>query len=148
MRKTDSDYKPISFNKKVTSNKLRYLEVKRKLHNLTTKDYNFFLGRIYFASNDGSQNTFVYQSTLYKLELKKNEYVTQYVPSWRSKKVYNSKFKSLHTAFLHSIECSGYIERMNKIWWRSISCRTKQLLHQNCRCLDCLWFRCLAKISY
>ena len=34
------------------------------------KDYNFFLGRIYFTSNDGFQNMFVYQPTLNVLELK------------------------------------------------------------------------------
>ena len=40
--------------------------------NLSTKDYNFFLRRIYFTSNDRSQNTFVFQPTLDTLELKKH----------------------------------------------------------------------------
>ena len=55
-------------NRKITSNKTKYLEVLKKL---TTKDYNFFLGRMCFTSNDGSQNTFVYQRTLDNLESKK-----------------------------------------------------------------------------
>ena len=93
--KTDFDNKLISFNRKITSNKTKYLEVLRKLTSLTTKDYNFFLGRIYFTSNDGSQNTFVYQSTLDTLELRKYK-GTDYV--------LNSKLKSLYTAFLHSIK--------------------------------------------
>ena len=38
-------------------NKTKYLEVQEKLNILVTNDYNFFLGRIYFTSNDGSQNT-------------------------------------------------------------------------------------------
>ena len=33
---------------------------REKLNSLTSKDYNFFLGRTYFTSNDGSQNTSVY----------------------------------------------------------------------------------------
>ena len=33
----------------------------------------FFLGRIYFTSNDGSQNAFLYQSTLDTLELKRTK---------------------------------------------------------------------------
>ena len=33
------------------------------------KYYNFFLSRIYFASTDGSLNTFVYQPTLDTLEI-------------------------------------------------------------------------------
>ena len=41
----------------------KHLEVQKKQNSLITKDYNFFLCRIYFRSNDGSQNTFVYQPT-------------------------------------------------------------------------------------
>ena len=44
-----------------------------------TKYYNFFLGRIYFTSNDGSQNL---------LELK-NDKGTDDVLSQKSKGVYN-----------------------------------------------------------
>ena len=73
MDKTDFDHKLISFNRKITSYKTKYLEVQRKLNRLTTKYYNSFLGRIYFASNDGSQNTFVYQPTLDTSEIKKNK---------------------------------------------------------------------------
>ena len=64
MNKTDFDHKLTSFNKRITSNKTKHLEVQKKLNSLITKDYHFFLSRIYFTSNDGSQNTFVYQSTL------------------------------------------------------------------------------------
>ena len=71
--KTDFDNKLISFNRKVTSNKRKYLEVLIKLNNLTTKYCNFLLGRMYFTSNDGSQITFVNQPTLDTLELKKDE---------------------------------------------------------------------------
>ena len=62
--KTDFNNKLISFKRKITSNKTKYLEGQKKLNSLTTKDYNFFLGRNYFTSNDGSQNMFIYQPTL------------------------------------------------------------------------------------
>ena len=102
--KTDFDNKPTSF----TSNKTKRLEVQKKLNSLITKDYyNFFLGRIYLTSNDGSQNTFVYQPTLDTLELKKDK-GSDYVLSWKSKGVFNSKLKPLYTAFLHSIKLSEY----------------------------------------
>ena len=68
--KTDSDNKLTSFNRKINSNKTKYLEVQKKLLSLVTKDYNLFLGRIYFRSNDGSQNTLVY-STFGAFEFKK-----------------------------------------------------------------------------
>ena len=68
---TDFDNKLTSFNKRITSNKTKYLEFQKNLNSLIKKDYDFFLGRIYFTSNDGSHNTFVYQPTLDILELKK-----------------------------------------------------------------------------
>ena len=72
-----------------------------------TKDYNFLLGRIYFTSNDGFQNTFVYPPTLDTLELKKDK-GTAYIFSWKSKGVFNSKLKPLYTTFLNSIRLSEY----------------------------------------
>ena len=78
-----------------------------KLNSLITKGYKFFLGRIYFTGNDGSQNTFAYQPTLDSLELKKDKFA-DYIVSWKSKGVYNSKLNPLYTAFLHIIKLSGY----------------------------------------
>ena len=57
MSKTTFDNILVTFNRKISSNKTEYLEVLKKLK---TKDYNFFLDRMYFTSNDGSQNTFVF----------------------------------------------------------------------------------------
>ena len=54
MSKTDFDNKLTGFNRKITSSQTTYLEVLKKLDRLTTKDYNFFLSRLYFTSNDGS----------------------------------------------------------------------------------------------
>ena len=41
--KTDFDNKVISFNRKITSNKSKYLEFQKKLNSLITKDYNLLL---------------------------------------------------------------------------------------------------------
>ena len=79
MNKTDFDNKPTSFDKRITSNKTTYLEVQKKLNTLITNYYNFFLGRMYFTSNDVSQNTFVYQSTLDKLQLKKAQVLIMFL---------------------------------------------------------------------
>ena len=64
LNKTDFDNKLTSLNRRITSNKTNHLEVQKKLNSLMIKDYNFCLGRIYFTSNDGSQNTFVFQQHL------------------------------------------------------------------------------------
>ena len=79
MSKTNFDNKIIRFNRKITSNITKYLEVQKKLNSLTTKDYNFFLG-------------VVYQPTLDTLELKKHE-GTDYFLIWESKWVQTSKLK-------------------------------------------------------
>ena len=65
------------------------------------------MGIIYFTSNDGSRNMFVYKLTLDMLELRKGK-GTDYFFSWKSNGVYNSKLKPLYTVFLHSIKLSGY----------------------------------------
>ena len=92
VNKTDFDKKMTSISRPFTSNKTKYLEVQKKLSSPITKDYNFFLGRIYFTRNDRSLNTFAYQPTLDALELKK-EKCTDYVLTWKSKGVFISKLK-------------------------------------------------------
>ena len=81
--KTNFDDKLRSFNRKITSKKTKYLEVQRKI-SLTTNDYNFSLGTIYFSGNDGSQNTLVYQPTHDTYVRIKKSKCTDYVLSWKS----------------------------------------------------------------
>ena len=63
VNKTDFDSKLNSFNRRITSNKAKHLEGQKKLDSLITKYYNFFLGKIYFTSNYGSQNTYTSTNT-------------------------------------------------------------------------------------
>ena len=60
VNKTEFYNKLTSFNRRITSNKTKHLEVQKKLNSLITKDYNFFLFFLFFflSSNGGSQNTF------------------------------------------------------------------------------------------
>ena len=48
--KADFDDKLIGFNKQITSNKTKHLEVKQKLNSLITKGCKFLLGGIYFKA--------------------------------------------------------------------------------------------------
>ena len=105
--KSNFDKKRTSFNRKITSNKTKYLEIQNELNNPTTNYYNFFLGRMCFTSSDGSQNMFVYQPKLDTLEFKKDK-STDYILSLKSNGVYNYKLKLLYTAFLISIKLSEY----------------------------------------
>ena len=70
MTKTEFDNKLTSFKKRITSNKITHLEVRKKLESPITKDYNFSLSRIYFVTNGGFQIMFVYQPKFNVLELK------------------------------------------------------------------------------
>ena len=111
MSKTDFDNKLISFNRKITSNNTKYLNVQKLLNSITTKVYNFFLSTIYFTSNDGSQKMFVYHPTLNTSESKKYK-GTDYFVGWKSKGVNVSELKPLYTACLHSIKISEYKMRI------------------------------------
>ena len=78
VRKTDFDDKLKNLNKKVTSNKTKHVlvenelnEVSEKIKLLSTKDFDFLLGRMYFTRNDGFQYLFVYQPTFSVLDLKR-----------------------------------------------------------------------------
>ena len=61
------------------------------------------MGKTYITSNAGSQDTFVYQPTLDTLESTEG---TDYIISWKSKGVFNSKLKPLFTVFFNSIKLS------------------------------------------
>ena len=79
VNKIDFDNKLLSFNKRINSNKTKHVLVRNKLNELSKKvkaistkiivfivfiDYSFFfLGRICFTSDDGSQNMSAYQPT-------------------------------------------------------------------------------------
>ena len=79
VNKTDFDNKLTSFNRKITSNETKYLEIQKKLNALITKDYDLFLGRIYFKGNHWSQNAFVYQQTIDSLELKREKLLIMFL---------------------------------------------------------------------
>ena len=86
MSKTNFDNKLTGFNRKITSNKTRYLEVQKNLKSLILNYYNFLLGTIQLTSNDRSQNMSVYQPALEMLELIKDKGI-YYVPRCKPKGV-------------------------------------------------------------
>ena len=95
MSKTDFDNKLISFNRKFTWNKTKYLEVQKKLNSPTTKDYIFScVGFILQVMIDLKTRFFIKQ--IYQGKF------TDYVLIWKSKGLYTSKLKPLYTAFLHN----------------------------------------------
>ena len=94
--KTDFDNKLKRLIEKL--NKIKKIGVLKKLNSLTTRDYNFFLGRMYFTSNDGSQNTFCYQPTLDTLKLKKTKVLIIFLDgNQRENIILNLSYYILHS---------------------------------------------------
>ena len=117
MNKTGFDNKLIRFNRKIISNKTKYLEVQKTLNSLTTKDYNFFSGRIYFTSNDVSQNTFVYQPTLDTLELKKKiKVLIIYTPFWDSIKLSGYRVGIKFDEHPLAVEQNNYVSKIVNVY--------------------------------
>ena len=83
------------FNRRITSNKTKHLEVQKNLDSLITEDYKFFLGRIYFSSNDDFEICLPIFNVL-ELKIHKG---TEYIVDWKSKGVYNFKLVTLHGVF-------------------------------------------------
>ena len=105
--KTNFDNKLASFNRWITSNKTKHLEVQEKLNSLIAKDYYFFqVEFVLQVMMDLKTNLFINQY-LDTLELNKGE-GTDYVLSLKSKGVFNFKLKLLYTAFSNSINFYEY----------------------------------------
>ena len=65
-----------------------------KLNSLITNDYIFFLGRMYFTSNGGITKHPCSSTNPWYVRIKKYK-DADYVLSWKSKGVYNSKLKAI-----------------------------------------------------
>ena len=76
-------------------------ELSNKIKGILAKYYSYFLGRLYFTSNDGSQMMFVYQTTF--TTNKYHNTRTEYIISWRSKGLYTTKLAPINTDILHNI---------------------------------------------
>ena len=83
MTKTDFDAKLSSLNRKITTNKSKYLLVENELKKLKAFDSSYFIGKSHFEEDD-AQNYLVFQPL--------NKYFkvissTNYVSSWKSKRL-------------------------------------------------------------
>ena len=99
----------MSFNKRINSNKTKHVLVENELNDLTekvkhlsTEDYSFYLGRIYFTSDDELQKIFVYQPTYNVIKYLNTS--TECIISWRSKGVYNTKLIPIKNNSLPNIK--------------------------------------------
>ena len=86
VKNTNSDDKLKNINVKVTSNRTKHVESENKLNELlekvnllSTKGYNFFLGRTYFTGHNGCQNFLVFTPMYNSLILDNNKKVTNWI---------------------------------------------------------------------
>ena len=73
-------------------------EISNKIKGILSKYYSYFLGRLYFTSNDGSQMMLIYQTTFTTINTR-----TEYIISWRSKGLYTTKLTPINTDILPNI---------------------------------------------
>ena len=81
--KTNFEAKLSNLNRKITTNKTKYLLVENELNNLKTFDSSYFIGKSHF-DEDSTQNYLVFQPIVryFKVNTITN---TDYVSSWKSK---------------------------------------------------------------
>ena len=91
--KTDFDAKLSSLNRKITTNKPKYLLVENELNKLRTFDSSYFHGKNYF-DEDGNQNYYIFKPISKYLKV---AYVNDiaYVSSWKSKKLNGAEMESI-----------------------------------------------------
>ena len=134
--KTDFNNKIIRFDRKIVLYKTKYLKIRKILNSLTKKGLKFFLSKICFATNDGSQNTFVYQPTRDTLELKKTKLLIVYLAGSKRKCIV---LNLIHCVLLScvSIKYAGH-RRGIKFDKDSSAVEENNYFKQNCKCLHCL----------
>ena len=83
-----------SLNRKITQNKTKHLLVEIELNKLKTFDSSYLIGKSHFYE-DGNQNDLVFQTINKYFKLITN---TDYVSSWKSKKLSSESIKPLTTS--------------------------------------------------
>ena len=83
--KTDFDAKLPNLNRKITSNKTKYLLVENELKKLKTCDLGYFIGKSHF-DEDGAQHYLVFQPILKQLN-------SNWITKWKSKGLSNESLE-------------------------------------------------------
>ena len=91
--KTDFDAKLSSHNRKITTNKSKYLLVENELNKLRTFNSSYFLGKNYF-DEDGNQNYYIFKPISKYLKVAYVNDIT-YVSSWKSKELNGAEIESI-----------------------------------------------------
>ena len=112
-KKRELGNKLLSFDKRINSNKTKHVLVENKLNELkkfiflSRKYWIFYLDRICFTSNDGSQNTFFLSTNTWHFRIKGDKGV-DCVLSLKTNGVYSYKLEPLSNAFWQCMKLCGY----------------------------------------
>ena len=102
LKQADVDHKLTSFNRLITLNKTKHLEVQKKLNSIITNNYNFFGGVEFILQvMMGLKTDFFINQHLMLQNLKKTKVLIMfliYVPNRKSKELLNSKLKPFYNA--------------------------------------------------
>ena len=84
-----------SRNRKITQNKAKHLPIENELNKLKTFDSSYFIGKSHFEA-DGTQNYLVFQTIKNYFKIITN---TDYVSSWKSKRLSSKSIKPPTTSY-------------------------------------------------
>ena len=101
LKQADVDHKLTSFNRRITLNKTKHLEVQKKLNSIITNNYNFLGVEFILQVMMGLKTNFFINQHLMLQNLKKTKVLIMfliYVPNRKSKELLNSKLKPLYNA--------------------------------------------------
>ena len=91
IRKIDFDAKLWSLNRKIISNKTRYLLIESESKKFKTFDLGYFIGKSHFGE-DGAQNHLVFQPISKYFTLNNN-----WITKWKSKGLSNGSLEAVPT---------------------------------------------------
>ena len=109
MRKTYSDVKLSSLNRKITANKSKHLLVENELKKLKTLDSSYFRGKSHFEEDD-VQSCLIFQPI--KIYFKLNG---KYISSWKSKVLYKETITPYGTSDNSLTKLTDYYGRKVRV---------------------------------
>ena len=96
-KKADFDDKLSNGNRKITSNKSKYLPVENEFKKLKRFDSSCFIGKNYFEE-DGSQNYLVFQPIMKYFKVNIIIGATDYILSWKPQELFDEFIKPFATS--------------------------------------------------
>ena len=135
--KVDFDAKLSNLNRKITENEPKHLLIESVLNKLKTFDSGYFIGKIHFDNEDGTQDYLVFQPLNKYFKLITN---TDYVSSWKSKGLSSESIKPPRTSDNSLTKALNYYGNKTRATFTRSCLKQSKLsyTHGNIKYLHCI----------